>query len=69
MTNDYLGAHRRRPWALRPLVEEIRLVRRVRDRLVENAQRQGMTADKAHVVAKVVLYREFLQRPYPTPTP
>ena len=44
-------------------------MRRVRDRLVENAQRQGMTADKAHVVAKVVLYREFLQRPYPTPTP
>ena len=47
--------------------EEIRLVRRVRDRLVENARRQGMTAEEANVVAKMVLYREFLQMPYPTP--
>jgi hypothetical protein len=47
--------------------EEIRLVRLVRDRLVESALRQGMTAEEASVVAKVVLYCEFLQMPYPTP--
>jgi hypothetical protein len=47
--------------------EEIRLVRLERDRLVENARRQGMAAEEANVVAKVVLYREFLQMPYPTP--
>jgi hypothetical protein len=47
--------------------EEIRLVRLVRNRVVENARRQGMTAEAANVVAKVVLYREFLQTPYPTP--
>ena len=47
--------------------EDIRLVRLVRNRMVENAQRQGMTAAEANVVAKAVLYREFLQMPYPTP--
>jgi hypothetical protein len=40
----------------------------VRDRVVENARRQGMTAEEANVVAKVILYREFLQMPYPTPS-
>jgi hypothetical protein len=35
--------------------EEIRLVRLVRDRMVENAKRQGMTAEEASVVAKVAL--------------
>src|SRR5262245_22228024 len=30
--------------------EEIRLVRRVRDRVVENARRQGMTAEEANVL-------------------
>jgi hypothetical protein len=47
--------------------EEIRLVRRVRDRVVENARCQGMTAEEANVAAKVALYHEFLQMPYPTP--
>ena len=47
--------------------EDIRLVRLVRDRVVENARREGMTAEEANVFAKVVLYREFLQMPYPTP--
>ena len=47
--------------------EEIRLVRLVRDRVVANARRQRMTAEEATVVAKVALYREFLQMPYPTP--
>jgi len=47
--------------------DEIRLVRQVRDRVVENARSQGMTTEEANVVAKVVLYREFLQMPYPTP--
>src|ERR1700752_3495206 len=48
--------------------EDIRLVRLVRDRMVENARRQGMTAEEANVFAKVVLYREFMQMPYPTPS-
>jgi hypothetical protein len=30
-------------------------------------RRQGMTAEEASVGAKVVLSREFLQMPYPTP--
>ena len=47
--------------------EDVRLVRVVRDRLVESARRQGMTAEEASVVAKVVLYRVFLQMPYPSP--
>jgi hypothetical protein len=47
--------------------KEIRLVRRVRDRVVENGLRQGMTTEEANVRATVVLYREFLQMPYPTP--
>jgi hypothetical protein len=47
--------------------ESSRLVRLVRDRMVENARRQGMSAEEANVVAKVALYREFLQMPYPTP--
>jgi hypothetical protein len=37
--------------------EEIRLVRLVRDRMVDNARRQGMTAEEANMVAKVALYR------------
>jgi hypothetical protein len=48
-------------------VEEVRLVRLVRDRMVEAARRQGMTAGEANVVAKVALYHEFLQMPYPAP--
>jgi hypothetical protein len=48
--------------------EEIRLVRLVRDRVVENARCQGMTAEEANVIAKVILYREFLQMSYPTPS-
>jgi hypothetical protein len=48
--------------------EEIRLVRLVRDHVVENARRLGMTEEEANVFAKVVLYREFLQMPYPTPS-
>jgi hypothetical protein len=47
--------------------EEIRLVRQVRDRMVENARRQGRTAEEANVIAKGALYREFPQMPYPTP--
>jgi hypothetical protein len=47
--------------------EDIRLVRLVRDRVVANARSQGMTAEEANVAAKVTLYREFLQMPYPTP--
>ena len=47
--------------------EEIRLVRRVRDRIVENARCEGRTAAEANVVPKEALYREFLQMPYPTP--
>ena len=47
--------------------EEIRLVRLERDRMVEDARRQGRTAEEANVVAKEALYREFLQMPYPTP--
>ena len=47
--------------------EDIRLVRLVRDRVVENARREGMTAEEANVAAKVTFYREFLQMPYPTP--
>jgi len=46
--------------------DEVRLVRLMRDRMVENARRQGRTAEEANVVAKEVLYREFLQMPYPT---
>ena len=46
--------------------EDIRLVRLVRDRLVASARRQEMTAEEASMAAKVVLYREFLQMPYPT---
>jgi hypothetical protein len=45
---------------------DIRLVRLVRDRVVANARSQGMTAEEANVAAKVTLYREFLQMPYPT---
>jgi hypothetical protein len=47
--------------------EDIRLVRLIRDRLVERARQQGMGAEEANVVAKVTLYREFLQMPYPAP--
>ncbi len=47
--------------------EDIRRVRLVRDRVAENARCDGMTAEEANVFAKVVLYREFLQMPYPTP--
>jgi hypothetical protein len=47
--------------------EETRLVRRERDRTVENARRQGMTGEEANVFVKAVLYRQFLQMPYPTP--
>lgn len=47
--------------------EDIRCVRLVRDRVAEIARRDGMTAEEANVFAKMVLYREFLQMPYPTP--
>jgi hypothetical protein len=47
--------------------EAIRLVRLVRDRLLAQALRQGMTAEDANVAAKIALYGEFLQMPYPTP--
>ena len=47
--------------------DEIRLVRRERDRIVENARREGMTGEEANVLAKAALYRQFLQMPYPTP--
>lgn len=47
--------------------EEVRLVRLVRDRMVEEARRQGKTAEEANVVAQVALYHEFLQMPYPAP--
>ena len=47
--------------------EEGRLVRLVRDRMVEEARRQGKTAEEANVVAQVALYHEFLQMPYPAP--
>ena len=47
--------------------DEVRLVRLIRDRMVENARRHGRTAEEANVVAKEALYREFLQMPYPTP--
>jgi hypothetical protein len=47
--------------------EDIRLVRLVRERVVASARSQGMTSEEANVAAKVTLYREFLQMPYPTP--
>src|SRR5262245_6394898 len=46
--------------------EDIRLVRSLRDRVVKNARWHGMTTEEANLVAKVTLYREFLQMPYPT---
>jgi hypothetical protein len=47
--------------------EEVRLVRLLRDRMVEEARRQGKTAEEANVVAQVALCHEFLQMPYPAP--
>lgn len=47
--------------------EAVRLVRLVRDRMVEEARRQGKTAEEANVVAQVALYHGFLQMPYPAP--
>jgi acyl-CoA reductase-like NAD-dependent aldehyde dehydrogenase len=40
---------------------------RKKSSLVEKARQRGMDAEEANVVAKVTLYHEFLQMPYPTP--